>query len=49
VKNINPLKDQLLKSGFQFMGGRGKEVLLMHKAIEQRESTHKNFNKDGDE
>ena len=49
VKNTNPLKDILLKGGFTFIGGRGKEVLLMHKAIEQRESTYKNFSKDKDE
>ena len=49
IKNINPLKDVLLSGGFKFMGGRGKEVLLMHKAIEQREPTQKNYSKDKDE
>ncbi len=49
VKNTNPLKDVLLKSGFQFIGGRGKEVLLMHKAIEQKGFNNQNFSKDKDE
>lgn len=49
VKNNNPLKDQLLRSGFKFMGGRGKEVLLKHIAIERREPTRQNFGKDKDE
>lgn len=49
VKNLNSLKDQLLKSGFQFAGGRGKETLLVHKAIEQKVSSRKNFSKDKDE
>lgn len=49
VKNTNPLKDVLLKGGFQFAGGRGKESLLVHKAIEQREPPRQNYNKDKDE
>lgn len=31
IKKNNPLKGALLKSGFQFLGGRGKEILLMKK------------------
>jgi hypothetical protein len=49
LKNINPLKDVLLSGGFKFAGGRGKESLLLHKAIEQREPTRQNFSKDKDE
>lgn len=48
VKNNNPLKDILLKSGFQFIGGRGKEILMVHKAIEQKVNNHI-YNKDKDE
>lgn len=48
VKNNNPLKDQLLKSGFKFVGGRGKEILLKHTAIEYKEP-NRTFNKDRDE
>jgi hypothetical protein len=48
LKNNNPLKDLLLSkpckkengrliySGFEFVGGRGKETLLRYVAIEQR-------------
>lgn len=31
IKKNNPLKGSLLKSGFQFLGGRGKEILLVKK------------------
>lgn len=48
VKNNNPIKDQLLKSGFKFIGGRGKEVLLKHTHIDRPEPTHQHFNKDND-
>lgn len=49
VKNNNPLKDQLLRSGFKFVGGRGKEILLKHSHIERPEPVNKNFSKDKDE
>lgn len=29
IKKNNPLKDELLKQGFRFKGGRGKEILLV--------------------
>ena len=48
LKNTNPLREVLLSGGFKFAGGRGKESLLLHKAIEQRESTRQNFSKDED-
>ena len=31
IKKDNPLKNILVKNGFKFLGGRGKEVLLMRK------------------
>jgi hypothetical protein len=48
VKNNNPLKDKLLKSGFLFVGGRGREVLLVHRYV-ARPSTEHTFLKDRDE
>lgn len=42
-------KARLLFSGFEFVGGRGKESLLRYVAVEQREPAHKNFSKDKDE
>jgi hypothetical protein len=61
LKNYNPLKDLLLSrpckrvngrliySGFEFVGGRGKEALLRYVAVEHSEPTHKIFSKDKDE
>jgi hypothetical protein len=48
VKNNNPLKDKLLKCGFKFVGGRGKEVLLVHNYIARPEPQY-TFSKDRDE
>jgi len=48
VKNNNPLKDKLLKSGFRFIGGRGKEVLLVHNYVARPEPT-RTYSKDRDE
>ena len=60
VKNNNPLKDYLLSkhckrengrlvfSGFEFVGGRGKESLLRYVAIERKETPRQNY-KDKDE
>jgi hypothetical protein len=48
LKNNNPLKDKLLKCGFNFIGGRGKEVLLVHKYI-ARPTPQYTFSKDRDE
>ena len=61
LKNNNPLKELLLSrsckrengrliySGFEFVGGRGKETLLRYVAVETSEPTHKTYSKDGDE
>jgi hypothetical protein len=49
VKNNNPLKDVLLHNGFKFIGGRGKEVLLVHNYINRPQPDYTRFNKDGDE
>lgn len=60
LKNTNPLKDLLLSkhckrengrlvfSGFEFVGGRGKETLLRYVAVERSEPT-RHFSKDKDE
>ena len=48
VKNNNPLKDILLRNGFRFVGGRGKETLLVHKYI-ARPAPQYTFSKDRDE
>jgi len=48
LKNNNPLKDKLLRCGFSFVGGRGKEVLLVHKYIARPEPKY-TFSKDRDE
>lgn len=48
VKNNNPLKDILLRNGFRFVGGRGKETLLVHKYID-RPAPQYTFSKDRDE
>jgi hypothetical protein len=48
VKNNNPLKDMLLRNGFNFIGGRGKEVLLVHNYI-ARPTPQYTFSKDRDE
>lgn len=48
VKNNNPIKDTLMKSGFKFIGGRGKEVLLVHNYIARPEPT-RTYSKDRDE
>lgn len=40
IKKNNPLKDILMKHGFTFVGGRGKEMLLVHKG-----ETHVSGNK----
>ncbi|MDX1371745.1 MAG: hypothetical protein R3321_04710 [Nitrososphaeraceae archaeon] len=32
IKKNNPLKSELLKNGFTFLGGRGRETLLIRKA-----------------
>jgi hypothetical protein len=47
--NFAKEKARLLFSGFEFVGGRGKESLLRYVAVEQREPAHKNFSKDKDE
>lgn len=61
LKNNNPLKELLLSrpckkdkgrliySGFEFVGGRGKESLLRYCAVETSEPIHRNFGKDKDE
>jgi hypothetical protein len=61
LKLTNPLKDELLKyrplrengklirSGFEFVGGRGKEVLLRHVSVEQKAETPHKYMKDKDE
>jgi hypothetical protein len=48
VKNNNPLKDVLLSNGFRFIGGRGKEVLLVHHYVARPAPTY-TFSKDRDE
>jgi hypothetical protein len=48
VKNNNPLKDKLLRCGFSFVGGRGKETLLVHHYIERPEPRYTGM-KDRDE
>ena len=48
VKANNPLKDKLLKSGFSFIGERGKEVLLVHHYVARPEPNY-TFIKDRDE
>lgn len=61
LKNNNPLKElllsrpckrengRLLYSGFEFVGGRGKESLLRYSAVPYSEPPRKNFSKDKDE
>lgn len=61
LKNNNPMlnlllskpckkdKGRLIYSGFEFVGGRGKETLLRHLAVERSEPAHQNFSKDKDE
>jgi len=48
LKSNNPLKDKLLRSGFNFIGSRGREVLLVHKYIARPEPKY-TFSKDRDE
>lgn len=48
IKENNPLKDVLLQNGFRFLGGRGKEVLLVHIYVDRPAPQYK-FVKDQDE
>jgi len=39
IKRNNPLKEVLLKNKYKFIGGRGKEILLMKKGVKYVKSS----------
>jgi len=44
IKKNNPLKGILVKNGFQFLGGRGKEILLIRKKGDKNVSRNQRKN-----